>query len=77
MPDLDGTLKTLFMDIFDLEESDFGDDLSYEDTPEWDSLGHMQMVSALAKEFGVEFDIEEVMAMESVARIKEIISAKL
>jgi acyl carrier protein len=77
MPDLNTTIKKLFADIFDIEEEDFCDELSYEDTPEWDSLGHMQMVSALAKEFGVEFDIEEVMAMETVARIKEIISAKL
>lgn len=77
MPDLDSILRTLFMDIFDLEEGDFSDELSYEDTPEWDSLGHMQMVSALTKEFDVDFDIEEVMAMETVGRIKEIIAAKL
>lgn len=77
MPDLDTTLKRLFADIFDIAEEDYTDQLSYEDTPEWDSLGHMQMVSALTKEFGVEFDIEEVMAMETVARIKEIVSAKL
>jgi acyl carrier protein len=77
MPDLDTTLKRLFADIFDIDADEFCDELSYEDTPDWDSLGHMQMVSALAKEFGVEFDIEEVMAMETVARIKEIIAAKL
>jgi len=77
MPDLDRTLKRLFVDLFDIAEEDYSDQLSYEDTPEWDSLGHMQMVSALTKEFGVEFDIEEVMAMETVARIKEIVSAKL
>lgn len=77
MPDLDTTLKRLFADLFDIAAEDFCDELSYEDTPEWDSLGHMQMVSALAKEFGVEFDIEEVMAMETVARIKEILFAKL
>lgn len=77
MTDLDTLLKKLFVDIFDLEEDEYCDQLSYEDTPEWDSLGHMQMVAGLTKEFGVEFDIEEVMAMEDVAKIKEIVSAKL
>jgi acyl carrier protein len=77
MPDLDNVLKKLFMEIFDLEEEDYSDELSYVDTPEWDSLGHMQMVRGLTRELGVEFDIEEVMDMETVARIKEIVSSKL
>lgn len=77
MPDLDTVLKKLFLEIFELDEKDYCDELSYEDTPDWDSLGHMQMVSALTKEFGIELDIEEVIAMETVALIKEIVSAKL
>lgn len=77
MADLDATLQKLFGEIFDIEADEFSDELSYEDTPDWDSLGHMKMVMALSAEFKVEFDIEEVMAMESVARIKEIVGAKL
>lgn len=77
MQNLDTILKNLFVDIFEIQETDFSDQLSYEDTPEWDSLGHMQMVSALTTELGVEFDIEEVMAMETVGHIKKIITAKL
>ena len=38
MTDLDAVLKQLFLDIFDIEESEFDDSLSYEDTPDWDSL---------------------------------------
>lgn len=77
MPDLDNLLKQLFVDIFDIEEEEFGDDLTYEDTPDWDSLGHMKLVAALTENFRVEFDIEEVMAMESVAHIKKILTGKL
>ncbi len=77
MPDLDNLLKQLFLDIFDIEEEEFGDDLTYEDTPDWDSLGHMKLVAALTENFKVDFDIEEVMAMESVAHIKKILTRKL
>lgn len=77
MPDLDTVLKELFLDIFDIEGAEYSDDLTYEDTPDWDSLGHMKMVAALTESFGVEFDIEEVMAMESVAHIKRIVGGKL
>jgi len=77
MGDLDAVLKKLFLDIFDIQADEYRDDLSYEDTPDWDSLGHMKMVSALSREFRVEFDIEEVMAMETVAAIKNIVAKKL
>jgi len=77
MADLDTTLQKLFVDIFDIEADAYSEELSYEDTPDWDSLGHMKMVMALTEAFGVEFDIEEVMAMETVAHIKRIVEAKL
>jgi len=77
MSELDSVLKELFLEIFDIEGDEYGDDLTYEDTPDWDSLGHMKMVAALTEKFGVEFDIEEVMAMESVAHIKRIVGGKL
>ncbi|PID79398.1 acyl carrier protein [bacterium DOLZORAL124_64_63] len=77
MPDLDAVLKTLFLDVFEIDAEEYSDDLTYEDTPDWDSLGHMKMVAALTEEFAVDFDIEEVMAMESVAHIKRIVAGKL
>ncbi len=75
-PDLDTVLKEIFEDIFDIPEDDFCDELSYEDTLDWDSLGHMKMVFSLSEKFGVEFAIEEVMAMETVAHIKRILTGK-
>ncbi len=77
MPDLDTKLKSIFVEVFEIDPGDYCDDLSYEETPDWDSLGHMMMVAALTKEFGVEFDIEEVMAMETVAHIKRIVTEKM
>jgi acyl carrier protein len=77
MAELDTILRRLFMDIFDIDEDEFDDALSYEETPDWDSLGHMKMVAALTEELGVEFDIEEVMAMETVGKIKSIVASKL
>jgi acyl carrier protein len=77
MTDLDTLLRKLFIDVFDIEDDEYSDDLSYDDTPDWDSLGHMKMVAAISQELDVEFDIEEVMAMETVGKIKEIVGRKL
>jgi len=47
-----------------------------DDVPKWDSLGHMAMVAALEQEFGVQFELDEVMEMATVSKIVEIVTAK-
>ena len=76
MADIDAVLKRIFLETFHLPEDEYSDALSYEDTPEWDSLGHMKMVAVLTTELQMDFDIGEVMAMESVGHIKKIIARK-
>jgi acyl carrier protein len=39
----------------------------------WDSLHHLQIVLALEEEFGIEFSVEEIAALQSVEAIVEII----
>lgn len=48
-----------------------------EDVARWDSLGHMNMVAALEKEFGVTFEVDEIMNMASVAEILNVLTAKI
>jgi acyl carrier protein len=47
-----------------------------DDVPKWDSLGHMNMVSILEKEFGLQFELDEVMEMATVRNILDILSNK-
>jgi acyl carrier protein len=44
-----------------------------DDIDGWDSLGHVSMVSRLEKTFGLSFDVDEVMEMESVDAILSIL----
>ena len=43
----------------------------------WDSLGHTQLVNAIEKEFGLSFDIDEIMEMEDVQSIVRVLTDKL
>lgn len=43
----------------------------------WDSMGHVALVSSLEKEFGLTFDVDEVMEMENVRQILRIVQHKL
>jgi len=40
----------------------------------WDSLGHLKLVTALSQELECEFEVQEIMEMENLARIKEIVA---
>ena len=44
---------------------------------EWDSLGHVTMASELEREFGISFEIDDLMEMETIATILTIIERKL
>ena len=43
----------------------------------WDSMGHVTLASSLEQEFGLTFDVDELMEMENVREIVRIVQAKL
>ncbi len=43
----------------------------------WDSLGHMTLVSSIEKEFGIEFEFEEMFEIVSVQSIINILNRKI
>lgn len=47
-----------------------------DEVQKWDSLGHMNMVSILEKEFGTQFDVDEIMEMASVQNILDVLARK-
>jgi len=69
-------LERVFQDVFDDDSLRIGEDMTRENFPTWDSLGHIRLVSALEETFGVSFSIEEIEGMTSVGRILERILAK-
>ncbi len=50
---------------------------SPENTPGWDSLGHMALVSSIEKSFGIKLSMKEVMKIECLENASAIISGKL
>ena len=46
-----------------------------ENVPNWDSVGHMNLVAQLETEFGLQFEVDDIMEMSSAAKIVEILRA--
>jgi acyl carrier protein len=53
------------------------DDSSGQTLPQWDSIGHINLVLALENHFKTSFTVEEIMAMRDVATIRTILEGKL
>ena len=69
-------VANVFQKAFGLGADSFSADLTPEDVPNWDSIGHMNLVMYLEQEFKQHFDVDEIMEMSSPAKIMEILAAK-
>ena len=49
------------------------DKMSPPDIPEWDSLGHINIITALEEEYDIEITPEQIAKLESVAHFKQLI----
>ena len=56
-------LRAVFSKVFNI--SNVPDDLQYQDITEWDSAGHMALISALDEEFDIMLDTDDVLDISS------------
>lgn len=58
-----------------VEASEINPETQFGDLPQWDSMGHMEVLVALEKEFGVEVTAETITNLVSVPAICQHIEA--
>ena len=63
-------------ETFCVEKSIVNSNTAPGDFPEWDSLGHLNLLTGLEEKFNISFDMEETMSIESVQDLKNILDAK-
>ena len=51
-------------------------DLSFGDLPQWDSLGHMEVMLRLEEEFGVDIDADTIAQLVSIPEICRFLEEK-
>ncbi|CBA31869.1 acyl carrier protein [Cronobacter turicensis] len=64
--------NTIFMETFEVPEEVLAD-YKYQDTPSWDSVGHMTMIAALEETFDIMMDTEDIIDFSSWQKGKEIL----
>jgi acyl carrier protein len=77
MQDVLARVQRAFSSAFDVEPGSVTINTVPGDIKAWDSMGHVTLASSLEQEFGLTFDVDELMEMENVREIVRILQAKL
>lgn len=64
----------IFSDTFNC--SDIKLETSFEDIDEWDSLGHMNLIGNIEKEFGIKIEFSDIIELSSVDKIQTYLKNK-
>ena len=70
-------LNEVFRNVFDDDDIEVNRETTADDIEDWDSLEHINLVSAVEKEFGVKFTMAQVVGMKNVGEMVDIILAAI
>ena len=65
--------KKAFIDGLSVDANKINDDLKYNDIPEWDSIGHMTLMSNLEEVFKVTLETDDIVDFSSFKKGKLIL----
>ncbi|MFT5759373.1 MAG: acyl carrier protein [Alteromonadaceae bacterium] len=70
-------VQDIFRDIFDEDDLMINDETSSNDLDDWDSLNHINLVSAIEQEFKIKFALGELMELKDVGSMVDLMLEKL
>lgn len=70
-------VQDIFRDIFDEDDMVIEEKTNSDDVDEWDSLNHINLVSAIEKEFKINFTLGELMDLKDVGAMIDLMIEKL
>lgn len=64
--------KKVFSKTFEMKNN-FDENLEYNSIEAWDSIGHMNLISALEEDFKISFETDDIVDFSSFKKGKEIL----
>ena len=65
--------RKIFIESLGIEESSFKESIKYNEIPEWDSIGHMTLMSGLEDAFKIALETDDIIDFSSYEKGKEIL----
>ena len=66
-------LKQIIARVLQVSPDSVNDETSSQTLPQWDSMGHMNVIMALEIEFRVRFTVHEIMEMRDIPAVKRVL----
>ncbi|MBN3035443.1 MAG: acyl carrier protein [Bacteroidales bacterium] len=70
-------VNEIFKDIFEEDDIVIEAETSAKDIDGWDSLTHMQMITAVEKHFKIKFELNEILNFKNAGDMCRLIQTKL
>lgn len=64
-PTVENRVRQIFAAVFHRPQESFTDDFSPDTDESWDSLGHVNLMTAIEEEFGLALTLEDELAMRN------------
>ena len=65
--------KKAFTDSLSIDKKNFTEDIEYNSIPEWDSIGHMTLMSGLEETFNITLETDDIIDFSSFNKGFEIL----
>lgn len=63
------SVKSLLADLFQMDPGEIANDLAFGDLPQWDSMGHMDVMMSLEEKYAVEISAETIGELVNISAI--------
>jgi acyl carrier protein len=73
---LDKRLEKVIREVFPIEEENIDENWTSDDIPDWDSVGHLNLIMEIEKAFDIKIEIEEMFEVEKLGDITRILKKK-
>jgi acyl carrier protein len=71
---LDGRIRAVLAEALQISLDQVTSDLAFGDIPQWDSMGHMEVMMRLEEHFGIEINADTIATLTSLPAIQEFLA---
>ena len=65
--------QDIFIKSLSINNNKFNENIKYNEIPEWDSIGHMTLMSGLEEGFGITMDTDDIVDFSSFKKGMKIL----
>lgn len=69
-------IKELVAEVFNIDESEVTPNLSQDTLDNWDSLNHLQLVTAVEEEFNISLTMDEIDEITNIEKLINVINSR-